>query len=107
MDEAIRKARKVSDTAVVDLCLIRTTLVFMSVTLSVKVSLELRKKLEQVARKRQTTASNLLRHALQLVVTSEAQDGSCYELCEDLFDDLGGGPRDLSTNRKHLKGFGS
>ncbi len=92
--------------AVVDYWHNWTTLGRMNVTLSIKVPVEVRKKLERVARERQTTASELVRQALGVVIESKSRDGSCYELSEDLFDDLGTGPRDLSTNKRHLESFG-
>ncbi len=91
---------------VVDLWQEGITLWRMSVTLSIKVPVEVRKKLDKVARERQTTASELVRQALAVVIESKSRDGSCYELSEDLFDDLGTGPRDLSTNKRHLESFG-
>jgi len=78
----------------------------MSVTLSIKIPVELRRRLEGIARERQTTASELVRQALQVVIESKSRRGSCYELAEDLFDDLGSGPRDLASNKRHLDSFG-
>lgn len=48
--------------------------------------------------------SDLVREALQ-----RASEGNSGSSCHDLFSDVCGvidGPRDLSTNRKHLAGFG-
>lgn len=78
----------------------------MTVTLSIKIPIEVRKRLEKEARERRTTTSDLMRQALQLILESESSVGSCYELSEDLFRDLGAGPRDLSTNDKYLEDFG-
>jgi len=78
----------------------------MSVTLSIKIPVELRRSLERAARERRTTASELVRQALQLVIESKSRSGSCYEMTEDLFDELGSGPHDLSTNKSCLDDFG-
>lgn len=78
----------------------------MAVTLSIKISSELRKRLGTVARERQTTPSALVRQALFAVIESKVATGSCFELTEDLFEDLGSGPADLSTNPSHLDDFG-
>ena len=81
----------------------------MDETLSLKVPVQTKIRLRAAARSRQTTPSALLREALELVVAGESPSGraSLYELSRDLFDDLGsGGPRDLSTNPRHLRDFG-
>ena len=78
----------------------------MTVTLSIKIPVELRRQLDQVARERRTTASQLVRQALQVVIESRSRKGSCYDFAGDLFGDLGVGPRDLSTNASHLDDFG-
>ena len=81
----------------------------MSETLSIKVPVQTKIRLSAVARSRRTTPSALLREAIELVVAGESPSSraSLYELSRDLFDDLrGGGPRDLSTNPRHLRDFG-
>ena len=81
----------------------------MSETLSIKVPMQTKVRLRAAARSRHTTPSALLREALEHVVAHEAPAGkaSLYELSRDLFDDLGsGGPRDLSTNPRHLRDLG-
>jgi len=50
-----------------------------------------------------------MREALELVISGTARNSkpSLYDLSLDLFENLGrGGPRDLSTNRKHLHDLG-
>jgi predicted DNA-binding protein len=91
---------------VVDLWHYTTTVVAMTVTLSIKIPVELRRRLEQEARERCTTTSNLMRQALQLILETESRRGSCFDLSEDLFRDLGAGPRDLSANDAYLDDFG-
>jgi hypothetical protein len=79
----------------------------MDETLSIKVPRQTKIRLRAAARNRKTTPSALLREALDLVVAGESSgQPSLYELSRDLFEDLGGGPRDLSTNPRHLRDFG-
>ena len=66
-------------------------------------------RLRASARNRRTKPSALLREALELVTADESpsRGASLYELSRDLFDDVrSGGPRDLSTNPRHLRDFG-
>ena len=80
----------------------------MDETLSFKVPVQTKVRLRAAARSRQTTPSALLREALEHVVAGESSSGraSLYDLSRDLFDDLGSGPRDLSTNPRHLRDLG-
>jgi hypothetical protein len=81
----------------------------MNQTLSIKVSKEMKTRLRAIAKSRHTKPSALIREALQIVVSASSQDPkpSLYELSKDLFEDLGRhGPRDLSTNPKHLTDLG-
>jgi Ribbon-helix-helix protein, copG family len=77
----------------------------MTETLSIKVAKELKARLRAAARTRHTSPSALVREALELVISGAAPGikPSLYELNKDLFVNLRyRGPRDLSTNRKHL-----
>jgi predicted DNA-binding protein len=81
----------------------------MTETLSIKVSKELKARLRATAKSRQTNPSTLVRQALELVISGSAPESklSLYDLSRDLFENLGdNGPRDLSTNRKHLDDLG-
>jgi hypothetical protein len=81
----------------------------MTETLSIKVSKELKARLRAAAKSRQTKPSILLREALELIISDAAPKSkpSLYDLSRDLFENLGRkGPRDLSTNRKHLNDLG-
>jgi ribbon-helix-helix CopG family protein len=82
----------------------------MTETLSITVPMETKTRLKALARARKTSPSALLREAVEhLLRNSRARTSrpSLYELSRDLFENLGpGGPRDLSTNPKHMKGFG-
>jgi hypothetical protein len=82
---------------------------FMTETLSIKVPVQTKARLRALAKNRHTTPSVLLREALDAVLADESPKGraSLYEMSRDLFDDMGrGGPGDLSTNPRHLEGFG-
>lgn len=73
-------------------------------TISVKLPDELAQWLSRRARALNRPQSDLVREAL--VRVSEGADGVS---CHDLFSDVCGvidGPKDLSTNPKHLAGFG-
>jgi hypothetical protein len=81
----------------------------MEETLSIKVSKAVKLRLQAVAKMRPVRPSVLLREALDHVLASQKAAGglSCYDLCRDLFEHLeGGGPKDLSTNKKYLEDFG-
>lgn len=81
----------------------------MTETLSIKVPVQTKVRLRAAAKNRHTTPSALLREALDAVLAGETPKGraSIYEMSRDLFQDLGaGGPRDLSTNPRHLEDFG-
>jgi predicted DNA-binding protein len=78
-------------------------------TLSIKVPKELKARLRAAAKGRHTKPSTLVREALELVISGAARKRkpSLYDLSRDLFEQLGrGGPRDLSTNPKHLDDLG-
>ena len=76
-------------------------------TLTVKVAEDLDLKLAAVAAKRGESKSDLIRAALEAIVT--ANDATTPNSCLDLAKDIIGsveGPSDLSYNKKHLKGYG-
>jgi hypothetical protein len=52
------------------------------------------------------TESQIVRRGLQLVALEERQQRSALELAGRKVGRFKTGPRDLSTNRKHLEGFG-
>ncbi len=76
-------------------------------TLSVKVSEELDLKLAAIAKKMGESKSNLIRTAIEHIVTSNHDIifNSCLDLARDLVGSVEG-PTDLSHNRKHLAGYG-
>ena len=79
-------------------------------TLSIKVPRTTKTRLRALARARKTSPSALLREAIAHVLSdSRTRSGrpSLHELSRDLFEDLGaGGPKDLSSNPRHMEGFG-
>lgn len=52
------------------------------------------------------TESEIVRRGLQLVAQEERRKRSALELAGQRVGRFKKGPRDLSTNRKHLEGFG-
>jgi hypothetical protein len=73
-------------------------------TLTVKLSGHLSAWLSRRARELGRPQSDIVREALQ-----RASEGSSEGSCHEAFGDVCGivdGPKDLSTNPKHLKGFG-
>ena len=70
---------------------------------SVKLGDELTYELEAAARRKSTTRASVVREALAEYVVRRRP--SALDLAGDLVGRLNG-PGDLSTNKKHLKGFG-
>jgi hypothetical protein len=52
------------------------------------------------------TESEIVRRGLQLVAQEERRRRSALELAGSSVGQFKKGPRDLSTSRKHLEGFG-
>ena len=75
--------------------------------LSLKLPRSLLAKLDAVARRRKTTKSAVLREALESYFKngSGKPKVSAYDLAKDLCGRYEG-PRDLSTNPKHMEGYG-
>jgi hypothetical protein len=76
-------------------------------TVTVKVPEELDQKLTAFAQKTGDSKSNLIRTAIEYILSS--RDSIPPNSCLDLAKDLSGsveGPADLSFSRKHLKGYG-
>ena len=76
-------------------------------TLTVKVPEDLDLKLTAVARKIGESKSNLIRTAIENIVTSSSAitANSCLDLAKDLVGSVEG-PTDLSHNKKHFAGYG-
>jgi hypothetical protein len=73
-------------------------------TVSVKLPPPLAARLTRQARELRRSKSALIRQALEQQ-RSQPSKGTCLDLMEDICGSVRG-PRDLSTNPKHLTGFG-
>ena len=62
--------------------------------------------LKRLKRSTGRTESEILRRGLQLVAAEEGQRRSALALAEPSVGRFKKGPKDLSTSRKHLEGFG-
>ena len=80
---------------------------FRMTTLTLKVSEELLAKLDEAARLDRTTRSELCRKALEArLKKTPMRRRSLLELSRDLCGAGSSGIRDLSSNKRHLEGFG-
>ncbi len=62
--------------------------------------------LEALKQSTRQTESEIVRRGLQLVAAEERRRRSALHLAGRSVGRFKNGPRDLSTNRKHLEGFG-
>ena len=62
--------------------------------------------LQRLKRSTGRTESEILRRGLQLVAAEEGQSRSALALAGPSVGRFKKGPKDLSTNRRHLEGFG-
>jgi hypothetical protein len=84
----------------------RITIIFMA-TITCKVSEKLNAQLKTLARRRHISKSAILREALESKTKASARSSapSAYDLVKHLCGSLRG-PKDLSTNPRHMRGFG-
>ena len=77
-------------------------------TISLKLPDSLLARLEEEARLRRVTKSDLVREGIEKALAGDrvAEDPSCYDLGRDLAGSLKDLPADLATNPDHLEGFG-
>ena len=77
-------------------------------TITCKVSEKLNAQLEALARRRRLSKSAILREALESKTKASAKSAapSAYDLVKHICGSLRG-PKDLSTNRRHMRGFGA
>jgi predicted DNA-binding protein len=77
-------------------------------TVTVKLPTELDLRLEAEAKRKRTSKSAVIRQLVEdgLRANGRRAVHSCYELAKDLCGSIKGAPRDLSTNKKYLEGFG-
>jgi hypothetical protein len=62
--------------------------------------------LNDLKRRTGRTESEIVRRGLRLVAEEEGRRRSALDLAGSSVGRFKNGPRDLSTNRKHLEGFG-
>lgn len=76
-------------------------------TLTVKLPSPLEAQLDALVRKSGQRKSTLVREAIERLVAEgeEAREGAVLDLINDL-KGAGKGPKDLSANPKHLRGYG-
>jgi len=74
-------------------------------TISLKIDSHLYAWLEKQSKKSGRSKSAITRDALEKSRRQKASP-SCHELMQDVCGSLHSGVKDLSTNRKHMKGFG-
>jgi len=75
-----------------------------SVRVSIRIPVDLRKKIEREGR----GVSDVVRDALSEHVSKAREQETCYDLALrlGLIGSAKNAPRDLSTNRRHFRGFG-
>ena len=78
-------------------------------TITCKIPEELNAKLELIAKKNRVSKSHVLREALERRALAEGRKTAprAMDLVRHLQGSLSGGPGDLSTNPRHMKGFGA
>ena len=76
-------------------------------TISLKVPESLSARLTQTAQRQNRSKSEVIRDAVDMYLRSEgtASAESAFSLSSDLAGILSG-PKDLSTNKEHMEGFG-
>lgn len=76
--------------------------------ISVRIDSGLRRRLEEESSIRGKREAELVREALEKYLRGREDRESCYDLAERMgvLGSLKDAPADLSTNRKHFKGFG-
>jgi len=77
-------------------------------SISLKLPDRLLKRLELESRTRVITKSSLMLRYLENSLCADAVEGkaTCYDLAHNLAGSIRGLPRDVVTNRLHIKGFG-
>ncbi len=77
-------------------------------TITCKLPEKLSSQLDSLARAERRSKSALVREALEQRVREKRHRGPvrAYDLVKHLCGSIKGGPSDLATNPKHMKGFG-
>ena len=79
---------------------------FRMPTVTLKLPTEVAARLEQLAVRRRTTKSAVIREALEEKLRSSACEPSVFDLMKSSLGSVDSGVRDLGHNPSHLKGFG-
>jgi Arc/MetJ-type ribon-helix-helix transcriptional regulator len=74
--------------------------------MTVKLGKALARRLQKAVRRRRVTKSEWLREAIEARLAEEGSEDSFLDRARDLAGCVRGRPSDLSSSRKHLKGFG-
>ena len=76
--------------------------------ITVRVPQALTARLRSRSRAKGTTESEVVREALESYLERSGKERSAYDLAEEagIIGAARNAPKDLSTNRRHLKGFG-
>ena len=78
-------------------------------TISVKIPESLKLRMETESNRRGLTKSRLIRETLERAFTAKRAEAAAtvFDLTKDLCGAVTGGPRDLSSNPKHLDRYGA
>lgn len=78
-------------------------------TMSVKIPHSLKLRMERESSRRGMSKSRLIRDALESAFGQDKQmpGATVFDLTKDLCGSVRGGRRDLSSNKKHLDGYGA
>ena len=78
-------------------------------TICVKVPHSLKLRMERESTRRGLSKSRVIRDALERAFGQRRQmpGATVFDLTKDLCGSVRGGPRDLSSNKKHLDGYGA
>jgi hypothetical protein len=76
--------------------------------INVRLEKRVKQKLEAEARLKGVSPSAIVRQAIEEHLTQQTPAESCYDIAKRLgiIGVFKGGPSDLSTNPKHMEGFG-
>ena len=77
--------------------------------ITIRITSDLRRRLQQAARHAGTRPSDLVRAAIERSLAPAEESPSAYDVFKraGLIGALKNAPRDLSVNRKHFDGFGA
>ena len=78
------------------------------ITITCKISEKLDAELEAVAERRGVSKSKVVRESIEAYLPDQKKRAgiSAFDVMRDACGIIKGGPRDLATHRRHMKGFG-